>query len=316
MSMELGEAVNLLIDCDTGIDDALAILYLARQSNVRIIAAGSVHGNVSAQLGAINTLRVFELAGLGNIDVALVADGWLAQETNPAEEVHGRDGLGETNLPMPRRRPSKEAAAAQMVRVVHEHPGTLTILATAPLTNLAIALLLDPELPRLVHRVVVMGGAVYCPGNVTMDAEANIWSDPEAADLVFTAGWPITLVGLDVTMKAVLKPEDAGLLADTDSSVGRFAWAILQHYFEFHARYYGERLCHLHDPLAAGIVADPSLATYRSTPVRVELRGVLTRGSTRGNPPWNAAGPEGPPISVATEVDADRFRAAFLRALT
>ena len=307
--------MKLVLDCDTGIDDALAIIHLANQPDVAILAAGSVHGNVGAPLAAENTLRVLELVGLASVPVAIGACRPLAQPLETGEFVHGQDGLGNINHPPPRSRPVAEAAAAQLVRLARQNPGELVILATGPLTNLALALLLDPGLTELVKNVVVMGGAIYRAGNATGDAEANVWHDPEAADLVFTAGWPLTLVGLDVTSTAVLAEADIAPLRDAQSPRARFAWAILQHYFDFYARYYGERACHLHDPLAAAIAVDPSLATYRETPVRVELRGQMTRGATRGNPLWDAAGPVGPAVSVATKVDLERFKRSFLESL-
>lgn len=314
--MSAGPGMRIVLDCDTGIDDALAILYLAAQPEVSILAAGSVHGNVPAGLAALNTLRVLELAGLPRVPVAVGAGRPLAQPLHTSEHVHGEDGLGNSGLPPPAGRPTGEAAAVQLARLARAEPGALTILATGPLTNLALALLLEPELPRLVRRVVVMGGAVYARGNVNNDAEANAWHDPEAAELVLGAGWPLTLVPLDVTSQVRLTEAEVRRLAASGSSWGRFAAAILRHYLDFYESYYGPRECHLHDPLAAAIAVDPSLAGYRRTPVRVELRGELTRGATRGRPLSGAPGPEGPELDVATSVEAERFKANFLSALT
>lgn len=306
---------RILLDCDTGIDDALAILYLAGLQGVSIVAAGSVHGNVPAPLGALNTLRVLELAGLGDVPVAVGAARPLAQPLDTTEYVHGGDGLGNVGWPMPRGRPTAEPAAVQWARLAREHPGELTLLAIGPLTNLALALLLEPELPRLLRRVVVMGGAVYAPGNVNTDAEANIWHDPEAAELALSAGWPLTLVGLDVTTRAALAGDDLLALQQAPAPAGRFAWSILQFYLDFYESRVGARMCYLHDPLAAAIAVDPSLATYRHTPVHVELRGHLTRGATRGAPPWEQPRTEEPHVAVAIEVDEARFLRGFLDAL-
>lgn len=312
------ERVPILLDCDTGVDDALAILYLAFSGSAEIIAAGSVHGNVRAPIAAANTLRVLELAGLGQVPVTVGAHRPMAQALQTAEWVHGQDGLGNTNPPAPQGRPTSETAAEQMIRLARERPGELTIVATAPLTNLGLALLLEPELPKLVRQVVLMGGAAASPGNVAPFAEANIWHDPEAAELVFTAGWPVTMVGLDVTMKARLEGEWLDRLGASNGPIGRFAWAILQHYFDLHEQWLGVRSCPLHDPLAAAIAVDRSLASYQDMPVHVELRGEHTRGATlcdrRGNLPVLPK-PEGPPVAVAMEVDADRFRSRFLDAI-
>ncbi len=313
--MTSNRPVKILLDCDTGIDDALAILYLAAQRDVSIVAAGAVHGNVSADLAATNTLRVLEIAGLLDVPVAVGARRPMAQDLKTAEYVHGADGLGNVGHPMPRGKVTAEPAAMQIVRLAREQPGELTLLATGPLTNVGVALLLEPELPTLLRRVVVMGGAVYYPGNATNDAEANIWHDPEAADLVLTAGWPLTLVGLDVTSTARVTDQEIALFRDSDSALARFAWKIMQFYFDFYFEYLGERACLMHDPVAAALAIHPDWATYRDTPVRVELRGHLTRGATRGRPPWKASDPDGPPVSVAMTLDLERFKSSFIGAL-
>ena len=307
---------QILIDCDTGIDDALAILYLAAQPHVEIVAAGTVHGNVPPHLGALNTLRVLDVAGLNNVPVAVGAARPFAQPVDTAIFVHGADGLGDTNLPQPTRRPSNEAAATQLVRLAHAHPGALTIVATGPLTNIAIALLLEPELPRLLAKLVVMGGALYVPGNMNFDAEANIWHDPESADLVLSAGFDLILVGLDVTNRAIATASEIDSLRSRGRK-GLFVWTILQKYLDYHQEYYGDRFCHLHDPLAAAIAVDPGLAEFYSTPVRVELRGEMTRGATRGNPreKWEGTALEGPNVSVAVEAQFDEFKAKLFEAL-
>ena len=192
----------ILLDCDTGIDDALTLLYLAslvKAGDAELAAVGTVHGNVAPDVGALNTLRVLERAGLTGVPVAVGAARPMAQEAQFAHDWHGADGLGETGLPEPDDRPVEASAPEQIIRLAKERPGELTLLAVGPLTNLGIALLLEPSLPALFREVVVMGGAFDHHGNVTSHAEANVWHDPEAAELVFAAGWPITLVPLDAT---------------------------------------------------------------------------------------------------------------------
>lgn len=300
---------RLVLDVDTGIDDAVALLYLATQPNAEIVAAGSVHGNCTARQGALNTLRTLELAGLPHVPVAVGATRPMAQPLSVEPTVHGADGLGNTNFGPPAGTLSDEHAAVQLVRLARENPGELTVLATGPLTNLALALLLEPELPRLVRNVVVMGGAVACPGNSTSEAEANIWHDPEAADLVFGAGWELTLIGLDVTMRAVLRGERLEKLAAAEGTIARFATAILQFYLEAYERHLGERAAAMHDPLAAAVALDPGYVSCVDLPVRVELRGEHSRGATladrRG---YHRSDPTGrAPVHVAMEVDSERF---------
>lgn len=310
-------APSLVLDCDTGIDDALAILYLAGRG-AEIVAAGSVHGNVEAELAAANTLRLLELTGHGDVPVAIGARRPLAQPLETAGWVHGDDGLGNTNQPPPNGRLVSVSAAEQLVALARERPGQLTVLATGPLTNLALALLIEPELPHLVRRVVVMGGAVQRPGNASAHAEANIYHDPEAADLVFGAGWSVTMVGLDVTMSVMLEDEWLRELESSPTRIGRFATDILQHYLELHREWLGVRACPLHDPMAAALALDPDLAGYEAWPVHVELRGTRTRGATlcdlRPELPRRERD-AGPAVSVATTVDPDRFRRRFLDAL-
>jgi purine nucleosidase len=308
---------RLVLDFDTGIDDAIALLYLAAQRDVEIVAAGSVHGNVTAEQGAINTLRTLEQAGLPDIPVAIGAARPLAQPLSVESLVHGDDGLGNTSFGPPTGRLSDEAAAVQLVRLARQHPGELTVLATGPLTNLAIALLIDPELPRLVKNVVVMGGAVTCAGNVTGKAEANIWHDPEAADLVFQAGWDLTLIGLDVTMKTILEGHRLKAVESATCSNARFAAGILQHYLEVYEAYQGGRGAAMHDPLAAAVALDPTYVTCIDVPLHVELRGELSRGATvadlRGNLSHDRTGR--PPVHVAVTVESERFLDDLVTAL-
>jgi purine nucleosidase len=193
--------------------------------------------------------------------------------------VHGDDGLGGHAGPTPRGTPVTESAAEQLVRLAREHPGELTVLAIGPLTNLALAVLLEPELPRLLGSIVVMGGSVIVPGNITPYAEANFFHDPEAADLVLGAGFPdITLVALDVTERARVDSVWLDAVGALAGPRARLAGGLLDHYARFHETTFGQRMCNLHDPLAAAIMIDPELATYRRLVLGVELTGRYTRG--------------------------------------
>jgi len=306
----LPDKLPVLLDCDTGIDDALAILYLVNSGLCDLVAVGSVHGNVTALTGARNTIRVLDVAGLSGIPVVVGADRPLAQPVDISAHIHGADGLGNTNQPAPSADPAQGEAAQQIIRLARERPGELTLLAIGPLTNLGLALLLDPDLAKLIPHVVVMGGAAIAPGNVTTHAEANIWHDPEAANLVFTAGWPVTMVGLDVTMKTLLSEADQKRIEDSQRDTARFSWDILQFYLDRYQEFMGFRTCALHDPLAAGIALERSFATYRKAELRVELRGEHTRGMTVADlrPGRQAESP----VELALQVDAEAFREKFL----
>ena len=194
------------LDCDTGIDDALALAYLLASPQADVRGIGTVSGNVSAAVGARNTLDLLQLAGHAHIPVALGAhDPQAGSFHGGAPHVHGANGIGEVSLSTAAAELAPETAAEMLVRLAHEHPGTLRILAIGPLTNIAEALRLDPELPRLVQDITIMGGAAFAPGNITAVAEANIANDPEAAADVLAADWDVTLVPLDVTMSNVLE---------------------------------------------------------------------------------------------------------------
>jgi purine nucleosidase len=303
-----------ILDMDMGIDDAIAVLYLASRPHVTIAAAGSVHGNTPAHLAADNLLRVLSMVGLGDVPVALGAARPMARPAHFAAEVHGDDGLGNTvDGPAPGT-VTGESAPEQIVRLARSEPGRYDILATGPLTNLGIALLLEPELPRLVRSVVVMGGAADASGNITPLAEANIWHDPDAAKLVFDAPWPVTMVGLDVTMGTFLDEAAIARLAAGTSARARFATAILGHYLDFYERISGRRACPLHDPTAAAVYADPELVTgFYEADVAVacsdDARGTtVVDRRANGRPAFVT---RETPIRVVTSVDVDRFVAGL-----
>jgi inosine-uridine nucleoside N-ribohydrolase len=309
---------RILLDCDTGVDDALALLYLApriRSGEVDLVGVGTVHGNVGPGTGALNTLRVLERAGLTGIPVAVGARRPMAQPLHLAADVHGTDGLGGLGLPAPEGHPVEMSAAEQMVRLARQYPGELTLLAIAPLTNVAIALLLEPELPRLFREVVVMGGAFDHQGNITSHAEANIWHDPEAAELVMSAGWPLTVVPLDVTHATALDAEWLDRLAAGDGEVARFSARLLDSYVEWYRRSLGVRGAVIHDALAAMLALEPSLGEYTERPVRVELHGEHTRGTTLWDRRLYADEGDRPTVRVAVRADVAEFRERLLTSL-
>lgn len=300
----------VILDMDMGIDDAIAVLYLASRPHVTIAAAGSVHGNTPADLAAGNLLRVLSLVGLPDVPVALGAARPMVRPAHFAGEVHGDDGLGNTvDGPAPGAI-TGESAPEQIVRLARAEPGRYDLLATGPLTNLGIALLLEPELPRLIRSVVVMGGAANASGNMTPLAEANIWHDPEAAKLVFDAPWVVTMVGLDVTMRTYLDERSLALIAAGASANARFATAILRHYLDFYEMISGRRACPLHDPTAAAVYADPDLVT-ESYEADVDVacsddaRGTTVVDRRAGGKP--AFITRATPVRVITGVDVERF---------
>lgn len=306
--------MKLLVDVDTGVDDALALLYLAdaqRRGEVELVGAGTVGGNADIGQTTRNTLRVLELAGL-DVPVAAGAARPLFAPLAAAPHVHGDDGLADTGLEPPRRRASGEHAVDQILGLSHVHAGELTVLATGPLTNLAQAFLLDPGLAGRLRRVVVMGGSLGA-GNVTAVAEANVRHDPEAARAVFASGVPLTMVGLDVTRKTCLEARDLAPLEELGTERARFALHLVRHLMDAYGRLGRPRQCMLHDPLAAGVCLDPLLVITRRLHVDVETRGELTRGMTVAD--RRAEASPAATVDVALGVDARRFKERFLAAL-
>jgi purine nucleosidase len=309
---------RVVYDGDFGIDDSMALLVLAAHPDVELVAVGSVHGNTAAPQAAANATTVLDLAGLDDVPVAVGAERPLGRSREISGLVHGSDGLGGRARP-PERPPVTVPAAVQLVDAVRADPGGCTVVATGPLTNLALAVLLDPEVVELVDRVVVMGGTLRAPGNITPWAEANIANDPEAADLVLGAGFPLTLVGLDVTMTAWLGPDEQALIADHGGERARFIWSVLSHYLGFYESRHGRRACPLHDPTAAVLATDPHLARYLDAPVGVELAPSATRGMLLVDQRAFAAAERGttpPPVQLAVELDSpavvERVVAALL----
>jgi purine nucleosidase len=307
----------VLLDCDTGIDDALAILHLVGRGG-RLLGITSVHGNAPTRIAAENSLRVLDAAGIGDVPVWVGADRPMAQPLSTAEHVHGPDGLGGIVTGPPSRPVADGAAAVRIVETAHRFPNEFTLVAVGPLTNLALALLLEPELPDLIDEVVVMGGAMRAPGNITATAEANVRHDPEAAQLVIEAPWRSTFVTLDVTMRTVLSDEQLARIAGSTDPKARFAWSAMEFYLDAYRRWLGRRSCPLHDPLAMALALQPDLASYRTAHSRVELRGEHTRGTLVPDLRASTEEPEagGGDVVYVDELDMERFHALFLESLT
>ena len=307
--------IKLLLDVDTGIDDALALFYLAhaqKKGEIEILGSTTVGGNVEVSQTTLNTLKIWEMLDL-DVPVAAGAKQPLMVPLNPAPYVHGDDGLGNTFLPAPKRRPSEESAAEMILRLSHEYAGELTLLTTAPLTNIAVALLQDPDLAKRLRKVVIMGGAVFT-GNVTAVAEANIANDPEAARIVFRSGMEMTLVGLDVTHEVYWEEQDLQALVKIANERSAFLLQIIDFISTAYESLSGWKRCVLHDPLAAGVCLFPDLVKTEKRFVDVELNGELTRGMTvvdrRGRTPLGEE-----KMQVALEVDAERFKTQLMESL-
>lgn len=315
---------HIVFDTDPGIDDAMALYLLARHPAVALRAITTVFGNADVQTTSRNALGLSALYGL-TTPVAAGAAGPMAatlQLEFPAH-VHGDDGLGGLAAGLPQAQQALDPRPAHQLicDLVNAEPGVITLVAVGPMTNLALALRHDPGIAAKVRQVVVMGGAFGLRGhggNVTPVAEANMINDPEAADIVFTAGWPVVIVGLDVTQEVVMKHDYlAGLKgrgAGPYAPVGDFLWQATRHYQDFYHERSGIGGIYSHDASAVAFCIAPELFTLRSGPVRVVLEGIA-RGQTIQDfhkpsgrrTPWSHC----PPQQAAVDVDAAGVLALF-----
>jgi len=316
----------LVIDVDTGIDDAFALLYACAHDEARVLGVSTVVGNVSLAAATRNTRAVMALAGRGDIPVWPGAATAISVAVRDASEIHGKTGLGHAVLPEPDEpaRALELHAADSIIAAARSHSGRLILCATGPLTNIALAVMREPELPRLVKRFVIMGGAYSEPGNVTPSAEFNIWHDPEAARIVFRAfggvgGAPVIAIGLDVTRKTIIDESDVAAIASRiagkphGAKLTRFLEDASRFYFERMEKMLGKRIFTMHDPLALAVALDPTLVETRRAAVDVETTGRLTTGATIVD--WRGQWGRLANTEVAVAVDADRFRRLFFDAM-
>ncbi|HEV2529796.1 MAG TPA: nucleoside hydrolase [Thermomicrobiales bacterium] len=303
--MTEGNRVPIILDVDTGVDDALALAYAANRPDLDLVAVTTVAGNVDIARATENTRRVLAYLGRDDVPVHRGASRPLARSHRPASYAHGHDGLGGVQLPAARRSLEETPGPATIIRLARERPGELTLVAVGPLTNLAIALNVEPRIAEWIPSVVVMGGAFRCPGNITALAEYNIWEDPEAAAQVFEAPFAsTTLIGLDVTMQVGFARATAAELAKRGELNPAADLAVRVSQQTWDER--GLDQLWLHDPLAVAVAAEPGLVGYSDDAVEVVVTGEA-EGQTK------VAGPGR--LKVATSVDVDGFLQRFHSAL-
>jgi len=263
---------KIIIDTDPGIDDAMAIFYGFLHPEIDVIGLTTVFGNVPTDIATRNALVLAEL-GKHGIPIAAGAQNPYVQEHLPfADFVHGAEGFGNMAPRIPKGQPIKETAAEYICRMVNENPGEITLCPIGPLTNIALALDLDPTIAQKTKSVVIMGGAIQ-RGNVTDYAEANIWHDPHAADAVFAADWDVVMVGLDVTHQVACGTADFARGAAGSPTLGGFLAEATEFYLEFYTERYGKPECHLHDPTAVIAITDPQLFTIENHALEVIVEG-------------------------------------------
>ncbi|GCE23972.1 nucleoside hydrolase [Dictyobacter kobayashii] len=301
---------RIILDTDPGIDDALALFLALASPEIQLEAITTVTGNVDVEHTTHNALALLTLTGRTDIPVARGSREPLVSRRLHATHVHGDHGMGKAQLPPPSIQPVKQHAVDLMIEKIMNNPGEITIVAIGPLTNLALALHREPSIAQTVREVVIMGGALLTPGNVTPSAEFNIYADPHAAHVVFKAGWPIRLVSLDTTNRTPLTQARATALSQGESAVKTCIRQMFAHYFDVYAPLYGVADFHMHDPLCLASVFQPDLITWQPAYVEVELQGALTTGETVAY----FKGPQAatPNVQASIAVDAERFIQLFI----
>jgi uridine nucleosidase len=292
----------------------MALLFALASPELDVVGVTTVFGNNSVEKLTLNALRILEVAGRNDIPVAQGAATPLVRAyRGRGAEVHGADGLGNSHLPLPVGKALDESAAAYIVRTVCAQPGEMTLVAVGPLTNLALALKLEPRLPALVKQVIVMGGAAHVPGNISPVAEANIYNDPEAASLVFSAKWPLTMVGLDVTTRTVMTRTYFDSMLEVRNARTEFLGRVAPFYFRFYDELYRLDGVYTHDPSAIGYAIDPTLFQTEQVPIYVETEGNCA-GQTVPDPFRKFA--IGDEVSVCIGVESERLLALFRERIT
>lgn len=270
---------KLILDCDPGHDDAIAIMLAAGNPDVELLGITTVAGNQTLPKVTRNALAVCTMAGI-TVPVAAGATEPLVRKQVVAAEMHGNSGLDGPELPEPTVPLDPRHAVDFIIdTVMAEEPGTVHLVPVGPLTNIALALRKEPRLAERVKSVVLMGGA-YTRGNVTPAAEFNIWVDPEAAEVVFGAPWQVTMVGLDLTQRAGATPDVAERIAAIDGALAGFVGELRQFFAHGYRELFGIENPPVHDPCAVAAVINPGIIGCRDAPVSVELRGELTAGMT------------------------------------
>jgi purine nucleosidase len=317
-------ARKIIFDTDPGSDDAMALMLALNSPELDVRAITVVPGNVTAQQGLVNALRMASLANRCDIPIAAGAQHPLFQKLITAEFWHGKNGLANVELPPSKCKVDGRFGPDLIIHMVHAAPHELTLVPVGPLTNIALAVLKDPSIVPLVKEVILMGGSIT-GGNVNAAAEANIYNDPEAAEIVFQAGWPLTMVGLDVGDKTLLSRKHLAQLGQTHGPMNDFMVQVASYLVALSEKF-GSAGTPMYDPLAVGVAIDATLVKAPAMHVDVETRGEFTRGETVANRHGyvernvlhgdryviEGADKVEPNAKVCTDVEAERFLQLFI----
>jgi purine nucleosidase len=319
--MDTMTPTRIIIDTDPGVDDALTILLTLASPEIQLEALTITQGNVTVEKGTRNALTVLELMKASHIPVAkgtslpmVARPGSAARAGGPllaSDLVHGGSGLGEANLPEPRTKPVIQHAIDYLIERFLAEPGEISLFAIGPLTNIALAIRKEPRLVGAVKEMVIMGGAIREGGNITPQAEFNIYCDPHAAHVVFHSGIPITLIPLDVTHKCMLYVEQIKRMKEQESPITRFIADATATYINFTKSKTGIEGCALHDPLTLATVIAPEQFTFEEHYVNVDISSGPSLGCTFADFYHSTGNP--PNMKVALDVRGEEFVELFLQ---
>jgi pyrimidine-specific ribonucleoside hydrolase len=307
---------NLILDVDTGVDDAFALLFAARHPEINLLGVTCVDGNTNLNQVLINTLKVLDAAGAGDVPVAKGATRPLIDEPRYAEYVHGSDGLGDLDTPVSRRALDPRPAVQLIHDLIEGSAEPVTLVPLGPLTNIALFLRSFPETASKLERIVLMGGSASA-GNATPAAEFNIWHDPEAAAIVFSSGIPITMYGLDVFMEPRVSAAQAAALIENGSDCSKFAGRLIEHFIKI----IGQDVT-LGDYGAVATAIRPELSTFETFKIVVDTSFGPSRGQTLCDRRlWRDIEPESthakaPDVKVAMKIDTEKMISLWLETVS
>ena len=317
------DQTRIILDVDTGVDDAMAIYYALGRPNITLEACTTVFGNTEVENATRNTLALLDIAGHSDVPVAQgVGRSLLKPFIKTAGHVHGENGVGEVVLPEPANKAVAEHAVDLIIRMAHENPGEITLCPVSPLTNIALAFAKDPTVAKKFREVVIMGSTLNHPGNRGAKSpwvDANFYNDPEAASIVVNSGANIVLVGMDVTMQTRLTREHMNRIIQEGGIPAKTMMEIAEFYYNFYivaqAKLNDGRPlgCGMHDPLAVAVAEDPSLVEMEALKGDIELIGEWTRGQLIAD--RRPIDEHIPNVRACTDVDVDAFLDRFCQAI-
>ena len=298
---------RIIIDCDPGIDDAQAIMMAYNHPNVKIEAITSVSGNVGIHYTTENVLKILDVLEAENIPVYRGSESALVEQGHNASSVHGENGLGDVEIPKSNRKIEQEHAALALIKLAKENPGELELIAIGPLTNLALALRLDPQLPSRYKRLVIMGGAYFAQGNTeNLPAEFNIYADPDAAAVVFENWGELTMVSWEATVSHGMLIKDFKALFEKENPRSEFFKQVTAKTLDYLTTVLNTSMSYSADPLAMAVLMEPDIVIEEKNKyVQIERFGRLSRGMTVID--WWGLSNKPANTKIVTKVDAERF---------